>query len=160
MNFIPKARLTVFPSCAYLKDIHIYTIAFWSKNILIKKSYLIKGTSVSILRALVWSLDFIELRLETKGGGQEELPHVRGQGQRPRVPGCNSAGTAEKNYPSPRSGAAARRSYLTSEARGGGWEDQPYVQGAVAAWAQEGLEALYHVEGQEGWRWGDTPHPR
>ena len=26
------------------------------------------------------------------------------------------------------------------EARGSGWEDQPHVQGAVAAWAQEGLE--------------------
>ena len=25
------------------------------------------------------------------------------------------------------------------EARGGGWEDQPHAQGAMAAWAQEGL---------------------
>ena len=33
-------------------------------------------------------------------------------------------------------------------------------QGVVAAWAQEGLEELSHVEGQEGWRWGDTPYPR
>ena len=38
------------------------------------------------------------------------------------------------------------------EARGGGWEDQPHIQGAVAAWAQEGLEELSHVEGQEGRR--------
>ena len=36
------------------------------------------------------------------------------------------------------------------EARGGSWEDQPHVQGAVAARAQEGLEELSHVEGQEG----------
>ena len=36
------------------------------------------------------------------------------------------------------------------EARGGGQEDQPHVQGAVAAWAQEGLEELSHIEGQEG----------
>ena len=36
------------------------------------------------------------------------------------------------------------------EARGGGWEDQPHVQGAVAAQAQEGLEELFHVEGQKG----------
>ena len=35
-------------------------------------------------------------------------------------------------------------------ARGSGREDQPCVQGAVAAWAQEGLEELSHVEGQEG----------
>ena len=40
----------------------------------------------------------------------------------------------------------------TPEGRGGGWEDQPHVQGAVAAQAQEGLEELSHVEGQEGRR--------
>ena len=33
------------------------------------------------------------------------------------------------------------------EARGGGWEDQPHT---MDAWAQEGLEELSHVEGQEG----------
>ena len=82
----------------------------------------------------------------------------------------------EKSYPSPRSGAmagrsypkppcrrqgiAAGRSYPTPEARGGGREDQPHVQGAVAERAQEGLEELSHVEGQEGLRWGDTPRPR
>ena len=42
--------------------------------------------------------------------------------------------------------------YPTPEARGGSWKEQPHVQGAVAAWAQEGLEELSHVEGQEGWR--------
>ena len=40
----------------------------------------------------------------------------------------------------------------TPEARGGGREDQPHVQGALAAWVQEGLEELSHLEGQEGWR--------
>ena len=39
-------------------------------------------------------------------------------------------------------------------------EEQPHVQSAVAAWAQEGREELLHVQGQEGWLWGDTPHPR
>ena len=38
------------------------------------------------------------------------------------------------------------------EARDGGQEDQPHIQGALAAWAQEVLEELSHVEGQEG-RW-------
>ena len=38
------------------------------------------------------------------------------------------------------------------EARGGGWEDQPQVQGAVAVRVQEGLEELSHIEGQEGRR--------
>ena len=44
--------------------------------------------------------------------------------------------------------------------RGGSREEQPHIQGTVAAWAQEGLEELFHVEGQEGRRWGDTPRPR
>ena len=61
--------------------------------------------------------------LDTKRGGgrdrrtkhgREELPHVRGQGQRRRVPGCNGTGTAEKSYPNPMSGAAAEMSYPTS----------------------------------------------
>ena len=38
------------------------------------------------------------------------------------------------------------------EARGGGLGDQPHIQGAVAARAQEGLEELSLVEGQEGWQ--------
>ena len=48
--------------------------------------------------------------------GREELPHVRGQGQRPRVPGCDGAETAERSYPA-------------SEVRGGGWEELPRVRG-------------------------------
>ena len=47
-----------------------------------------------------------------------------------------------------------------SKVRGSGRENQPHVQGAVAAQAQEGLEALSHVEGQEWQRRGDTPRPR
>ena len=43
---------------------------------------------------------------------------------------------------------------------GGGREEQPHVQGAVAARVQEGREELLHVQGQEGRQWGDTPHPR
>ena len=38
------------------------------------------------------------------------------------------------------------------EARGSGWEEQPHLQGAVAEWAQEGLEELFHVQGQKGRR--------
>ena len=39
------------------------------------------------------------------------------------MPGYNGAGTAEKSYPSLRSGAAAGRSYPTSEVRGRSRED-------------------------------------
>ena len=47
---------------------------------------------------------------------------------------------------------AAERSYPTSEVRGGGREELPHVQGAVAAQVQEGLDELSHVEDQEGQR--------
>ena len=46
----------------------------------------------------------------------------------------------------------AEKSYPMSEVKGGSQEDQPHVQGVVAARAQEGLEELSHVEGQER-RW-------
>ena len=84
------------------------------------------------------------------------------------MPGCHGAGTAERSYPASEVRGGDKRSYPASEvrgggreelphaptpkARGGGREDQPHVQGAVAAWAQEGLEELSHVEGQEGRR--------
>ena len=58
-----------------------------------------------------------------RGGGQEELPHVQGQEKLLEVPGCDGAGTAKRRY-----------------------------QGAVAVWAQEGPEELFHIQGQEGWR--------
>ena len=38
------------------------------------------------------------------------------------------------------------------EVRGGGWEEQPYFQGVVAAWSQDGQEELLQVQGQEGGR--------
>ena len=68
--------------------------------------------------------------------GQEELPHVQGQGQRPGGPHAQRA--------------VAKRSYPTPEARGSGREEQPHIQGAVAAQAQKGLEEPSYFEGQEG----------
>ena len=61
-----------------------------------------------------------------------------------------AGGRSYPTPPHPRPRAAAKRSNPTPEARGGGREDQPHVQGAMAARAQEGLEELSHVEGQEG----------
>ena len=52
--------------------------------------------------------------LRTKRG-REELPHVRGQRQRPRVPGCDGAGTAERCYP-------------TSKVRGHGRKELPHIR--------------------------------
>ena len=41
----------------------------------------------------------------------------------------------------------AGRSYPMPKARGGGQEEQPHVQGAVAARVQEGREELLHLQG-------------
>ena len=38
-----------------------------------------------------------------------------------------------------------------SKVRGGSQEEQPHIQGAAAAQAQEGQEELLHVQGQEVW---------
>ena len=51
-----------------------------------------------------------------KGSGQKELPHVRGQGQWPRVPGCDGTGIAERSYP-------------VSEVWVGGREELPHARG-------------------------------
>ena len=97
-----------------------------------------------------------------------ESQHARPPCPSPRVPDCDRAGMAKRSYPRSEVGGAAERRYPASEvrgcsleelphapmpeARGSGWEEQPHVQGAMAAWAQEGLEELSHVESQEGWR--------
>ena len=52
----------------------------------------------------------------------------------------------------PKSRGSGQEEQPTPEAMGGGWEDQPHVQGALAAPAQEDLEELSHIEGQEGQR--------
>ena len=70
---------------------------------------------------------------------QEKLPRIRGQGR--WLGGATLC---------PRPGAGARRTNPMPGARGSSWEDQPHIQGAVAARAQEGLEELSHIEGQEG----------
>ena len=60
-----------------------------------------------------------------KGGGQEELPHIRGQGQRPRVPGCDSAGTAKRSYPASGVRGGDKRSYPASEVRAAAGRSYP-----------------------------------
>ena len=64
------------------------------------------------------------------------------------TPHPRSGVVAGRRYPmplSPRPRVVVGRSNCTTEARGGGQEDQPHVQGAMAAWAQEGLEELSHI---------------
>ena len=88
--------------------------------------------------------------MKVRKGGSEEIPLIQGKKQWLRF-----AGAAVKRYPmplGPRPGTVGGRSYPTPEARGGGREDQSHVQGTLAAWVQEDLEDLSHIEGQEGWR--------
>ena len=54
---------------------------------------------------------------EVRGGGWEKQPCVPGQGQWPRVPGCDSGGAAGRSYPHARPGAVAGRSYPMSKER-------------------------------------------
>ena len=95
---------------------------------------------------------------------REELPHVEGQGQKLGGPHARRA-AAKRSYPTSKvrgSGleceaataqeqprGATPRPRAGTKARGGGWEEQPHVQGVVAAQAQEGLEELSHLEGQK-----------
>ena len=75
------------------------------------------------------------------------MSEVRGRSRENPMPeGRRARGVT----PRLRSRAAVERSYPASKARGGSREAQPYLQGAVAAWAQEGLEELFHIQGQKG----------
>ena len=63
-----------------------------------------------------------------------------------------SGRAAERRYPASKVRGGDERNYPASEVRGGGREEQPHIQGAVAAQALEGLEELSHVKGEEGRR--------
>ena len=96
-------------------------------------------------------------RLRRHRNSREELPRVRGQGERPRgdTPRPRSGVATRGVTPHPRSGVAAGRSYPTPprpKARGSGREEQPHLQGAVGVRVQEGLEELFRIQGQKGWR--------
>ena len=110
---------------------------------------------------------------EFRGCGGEEIPYApkpeaRG-GSREEQPTPEARGSDERSYPASevRGGGQEEISHAPSQrpgaqeelphgpmpkAKGGGREDQPHVQGALAARAQEGLEELSHDEGQEGRR--------
>ena len=85
------------------------------------------------------------------GGRQQRGPTLRlrseAVGESSRLPQHRSS---QEEYPCPRPGVAARRSCPPLEARGNSHEEQPQVRGPVAAWAPEGLEELFHIQGREG----------
>ena len=75
---------------------------------------------------------------EVRGKSQEDpmpkrrqprgVPHVRGQGQWPRVPGFDAQEQPTGATPRPRSGAAAGRIYPASEVRVQDQEELPHVR--------------------------------
>ena len=112
--------------------------------------------------------------LEVRGSGLEcqavtvqEWPrrdtlHPRSVAPGGDTPRLRSGAAAERATLHPRSVAAWRR-HPEFEVRGGDLEETPHIrgqgrrprgatQGVVAVQAQEGLEELSHVEGQEWWR--------
>ena len=109
--------------------------------------------------------------------GQEELPHVRGQGQQPRVPGCDGTGMTERSYPTSEVRGCNQEELPhapTPEARGGSREEVPHASTHEARGGGQGKlphaptsqarggswEELPHTRGQ-GWRLGGaTLHPR
>ena len=112
-------------------------------------------------------------RRRRRSKGREELPRVRGRGRR-------QGGATPRRRP----GAAAGRSSPASEARGGGREELPSPRpgtesgrsypvrgqgrrlGGAAPYPRRagctgagGPKELFHVQGREGWRCGDTSRP-
>ena len=81
---------------------------------------------------------------------EQRRPHVGSEGQQQRVPGCEGAGIAERSYPTSEVRGSGQEELPHAAGQGLRREDKPHIQGAVAAQAQEGLEELSHVEGQEG----------
>ena len=94
-------------------------------------------------------------------GREDPMP----EGRRPRgvTPHPRSGAAAERRYPASEVSGSDKRSYPTFEVRGSGQEELPHAPmpkargssqedqpHAVAARAQEVLEELSHVEGQEG----------
>ena len=160
-----------------------FLVVFWKWN---WQDLLVTGfvRNCGCLRRRTSATERSYLTSEVRGRSWEDPMPER---QRPRgvTPGPRSGAAAERSYfaseirsggwecqaataqeqprgvtPRPRSGAGARRWYPLPQARGGDREELPHVQGAVAARAQEGLEELLDVQGQEGWRWGDTRRSR
>ena len=83
---------------------------------------------------------------EVRGAGQEEIPHAL----KPEARGGGREELPHPPEPEARGGGREEQPHARGQGR---WPaGQPHVQGAEAAQAQEGLQELSHVEGQEG-RW-------
>ena len=88
---------------------------------------------------------------EVRGSSREYQTATAQEQLRGATLRLRSRWAAERRYPASEVRGCNKRSYPASEVRGGGQEDQPHIQGAVAAQALEGLEELFHVQGWKGW---------
>ena len=106
----------------------------------------------------------------TKGGSQEELPQVQGQGQWPRVPDCDGAVTAERSYPASKVGGGAERRYPASEFRGGdeksypmsevrGGDERSYIASEVRGHGQEEISHAPSLRPRAA-AWRSNPKPK
>ena len=88
-----------------------------------------------------------------EGWRQRGVTPYRGQGQRPRVPGCDSTGKAKRSYPASEVRAGDKRSYPASEVRGGRRDELPRVRGRGSGQESQAATAQEHPR-------GDTLRPR
>ena len=68
------------------------------------------------------------------------------------MPGCESTGAVKRSYPTPKARASGHKELPHTRGQGRWLGGATPFQRAVAAWAQEGLEELLHIQGQEGWQ--------
>ena len=86
--------------------------------------------------------------------GQEEVPHIQGQGQKPGGPHARRV-VAKRSYPMSEVRGGDKRSNPASEVRGGGWEEIPHALKPKAR--DGGQEEQPHARGQGWWPGGPTP---
>ena len=99
-------------------------------------------------------------RLRWHRNCREELPSVPGQGGAAKSSRLWQHSSSLEGLPHDGGQGRSPGGATQLEARGGGREELPHAQGAMAALAQEGLEELLHVQGQERHQRGYIPRPR
>ena len=89
-----------------LSDLSTMTLLSWvAPRAWLSFIELARAAGTGTRSAAEWSYPTSEVGAEARrtpclrGGSQEELPNVQGQGQRLRVPGCDGAGRVQKSYP-------------------------------------------------------------
>ena len=112
--------------------------------------YLAQAAATSALSVAERSYHMSEVR----GSGRECQAVTVQERLRGATPCLRPRAAAERSHPASTTKARDGGQEEPPQVRGQGRrrEEQPHVQGVVAAWAQEGLEEPSHVEGQEGRR--------